>query len=430
MKLNHLHNLRLGIFPVMLGLTSVLMGGAVNRVMIVELGIPTSLVGLFFSLPLLISPIRIWLGYRSDAYPLWGLRREPFIILGALLASLGTVGIILTMFRISDIDRVGVLAAGFTFLLYGFGRSLSSNTFEALQADKFKGDQRPRAVAFLKVAMFLGIIGGSVLLGRALEPFSFDRLLLVVVAVAVISTLLSVISVVYQEPRTEGARSESEQARNVPFLETFKTYIWPDRQVRMFFIFVMLTVIGTLAQDVILEPYAALVLGMSVGETTRLMAVWGSGTLLAMLSAGAWLIRRYGYGPVLKFGLWLGVLIFIGLIISGILVSTPLFLVLVFFLGLSTGFSAAAMLTAVIEFTTPERAGLLMGVWGLAHGFGQALGSLLSGALVDLAFLFQSSVLTAYGFVFALEAVLLIIALGLYSRIRISQAKVFAEAQN
>jgi len=47
-----------------------LVGGTLNRVMIVELGIPASLEGLFFGLPLIISPLRVWLGYRSDAYPL------------------------------------------------------------------------------------------------------------------------------------------------------------------------------------------------------------------------------------------------------------------------------------------------------------------------------------------------------------------------
>ena len=61
--------------------------------------------------------------------------------------------------------------------------------------------------------------------------------------------------------------------------------MWADPQIRRFFIFVMLTVVGMLGQDVLLEPYAALVLGMSVGATTRLTAIWGAGTLLSMGAA-------------------------------------------------------------------------------------------------------------------------------------------------
>jgi MFS transporter, BCD family, chlorophyll transporter len=77
MKSSFFEQLRLAGFPLGLGLVSVLVSGTLNRVMIVEMNIPASLVGLFFALPLLISPLRIWLGYRSDAYPIWGLRREP-----------------------------------------------------------------------------------------------------------------------------------------------------------------------------------------------------------------------------------------------------------------------------------------------------------------------------------------------------------------
>lgn len=427
MKSTFFHNLRLGLFPVVLGLTSVLMGGIVNRVMIVELGMPTSLVGLFFSLPLFVSPIRVWLGYRSDAYPIFGLRREPFIILGDLVASLGTIAVTLLILRVEIQNLAWLFSAGLVFIVYGIGRSLSSNTFEALQADKFDGDERPKAVAFLKVAMFVGIIGGSVVLGNIFTTFTYERLFRVVVGVGVISSVVTVLSVVQQEPRRPETAVESQQARQFTFWHTFKTLVWPDRQIRMFFFFVMLTVVGTLAQDVILEPYAALVLNMDIGQTTRLTAIWGSGTLVAMLASGGWLIKRFGYQPVLKIGLWLGVLVFIGLIFSGLVVSIPLFWALVFLLGISTGLSAAAMLTAVIEFTTPARAGLLMGVWGLAHNFGQALGSLLSGMLIDLARVLQGNVLTAYGFVFAVEAGLLLIALVLFRRIKIQEARVLAE---
>jgi MFS transporter, BCD family, chlorophyll transporter len=94
--------------------------------------------------------------------------------------------------------------------------------------------------------------------------------------------------------------------------------VWADPHIRRFFIFVMLTVIGTLAQDVLLEPYAALVLNMSVGQTTRLTAIWGAGTLLSMGAAGAWLINRLRiYTRGKRVGLLLGMIIFLGLILAG-----------------------------------------------------------------------------------------------------------------
>ena len=203
--------------------------------------------------------------------------------------------------------------------------------------------------------------------------------------------------------------------------------MWADPQIRRFFIFVMLTVVGMLGQDVLLEPYAALVLGMSVGATTRLTAIWGAGTLLSMGAAGMWLIKRFGYVRVVRVGLVLGVGTFAGLILSGAFGLNTLFLALVFLLGVSTGLSASGMLSAVIEFTTPARAGLLMGIWGVAHNLGQALGGLFSGALVDVVRGFGGSAITAYGWVFALEGVLLIVALGLLERVKMTEARILSE---
>ena len=426
MKSSFAEQLRLAGFPLGLGLTSVLVSGTLNRVMIVEMNIPASLVGLFFALPLLISPLRVWLGYRSDAFPLWGLRREPLIIFGSLLAGLGVAGATLALVESPTLSLLVTAALVTAFIAYGFGRNLSSNTFEALLADKFTGDQRPRAVTFYKVAMFVGIMLGALLLGQLLDPFSEPRLLAIVITAAVGSFLLTILSIVRQEPRRDAIQTESQEARSTDFWTTFKTMVWADPQIRRFFIFVMLTVIGTLAQDVLLEPYAGLVLNMSVGQTTTLTAIWGAGTLLSMGAAGAWLIKRYGYVRVVRVGLVMGVVTFLSLILSGALYLRGVFLVLVFFLGVSTGLSASGMLSAVIDFTTPERAGLLMGVWGVAHNLGQAVGNLIGGVVVDLVQALQGNALTAYGVVFTLEAILLLAALWLLKSIKIGEAVIFS----
>jgi MFS transporter, BCD family, chlorophyll transporter len=429
LKSNLIQNLRLAGYPLGLGLTSVLVGGTLNRVMIVEMNISAALVGLFYALPLLISPLRVWLGYRSDAYPIWGLRREPLIIFGSLLAGLGLAVATLALVETVSINLLVIIVLIGGFIAYGFGRNLSSNTFEALLADKFVGDQRPRAVTFYKVAMFVGIMLGALLLGRLLDPYSEMRLLVIVIAAALGAFLLAVLGIARQEPRDAAIHIESLEARGTDFWTTFKTMIWADPQIKRFFFFVMLTVIGTLAQDVLLEPYAALVLNMSVGETTRLTAIWGAGTLLSMGAAGAWLIKRYGYVRIVRVGLLLGILIFLGLILSGVFELTTVFLVLVFFLGVSTGLSASGMLSAVIDFTTAERAGLLMGVWGVAHNLGQAAGNLVSGGVVDLIRALQGDALTAYGVVFALEAVLLLAALWLLNGIKITEARIFTHQE-
>ena len=60
-----LNYIRLALFPIGYGLTGALIGGTLNRIMIADIGLPASLVGLFFAIPLIISPLRVWLGYLS-----------------------------------------------------------------------------------------------------------------------------------------------------------------------------------------------------------------------------------------------------------------------------------------------------------------------------------------------------------------------------
>lgn len=411
-------------FPIVFGLISVLVTGTLNRVMIVEMNIPVSLVGLFLALPFLISPLRIWLGYRSDAYPMFGLRREPFIILGSLLVGLAVAG---TTYALVENDNISILVIGIMILLffiYGIGWNLSNNTFDAMLTDKFKGDRRPRAATYYMIAMFIGIISGAVLLGRLLDPFSEARLLTIVVSVAVGAFIITIFAILRQEPRSAAMQSEVQEARSVKFWTTFKTMVWSDPTVRRFFIFITVTVVGTLAQDVLLEPYAGLVLNMSVAETTRLTAFWGTGALLSMGASGAWLFKRFGYMRIVRAGLMLGVLTFSGLIITGALNLPAVFLVLVFFLGISTGLTASGMRSAVLDFSTVERAGIILGVWGVAHNLGQAAGNLMSGSIVDIVRAAGGGPLTAYGVVFALEAALLLFALWLLNGIKVAEARI------
>jgi hypothetical protein len=43
----------------------------------------------------------------------------------------------------------------------------------------------------------------------------------------------------------------------------------------------MLVIVGTLAQDMLLEPYGGLVFGMTPGSTTGLTALWSTGIVVA-----------------------------------------------------------------------------------------------------------------------------------------------------
>lgn len=410
------HHVRLGAFPIAYGLSGVLIGGTLNRVMIAELKLPATLVALLFTLPLLVSPLRLWFGYRSDGFPIFGRRREPYMVLGALLIGGGVVAIASWTVRTAGTPVVFVPGAVLAFLLYGVGRNLAHNTYQALLAEKFTGSVRARAVTLYEVVTLLGSVMGAGALGKALEHYDPSRLVAVANIVGVVIVALACIAVPGQEARAAGA-ANAETARGKPFGEVVRDYVWADPQVRRLFIVVICTFIGTLAQDVLLEPYGALVLGMSVGATTRLTMFWGLGVLAAMLLSGLWLLRVLGPLRLMRIGLGVSIAVFSAVAAVGLAGAPGFFRWLVLVMGFGTGLAGAGMLGSVVEFTTPVRAGLLMGVWGVANMLGHAAGSLMGGIVVDTMRLATGSALAAYSALFAFEVAMLVTALVLTLRL-------------
>lgn len=382
----------------------VFVSGVLNRVMFAELGLPATLIGVLLAIPPLLSPLRLWLGYLSDAYPIRGRRRLPYILSGMALVALGLVGGTWGAVQMGQSALLGLAVMVAAFVCYGMGKNATATTFQALIADVYGEAARPRAVATLKAAFIGGIIAGSVVLGNLLDPFSAGRLLTVALAVGGGAVVLAALGTLGVEPRGAQTQAASQRARALPFRETLRR-TFADRQVRLFFFFIGATLLATLTQDIFLEPYGAQVFGMSVNETTRLSMYWGAGTLGAMLVSGVWLVNRLGRRRVAALGLWIVALTFASLIVAGLSGQVWLFVALVFLLGVGSGVSAAGTLTMMVDFTTPERAGLLMGAWTVAHQLAEAVGNVLGGVVLDGMYALSSSYVVAFGAVFALEVV-------------------------
>ena len=422
---NFLNNLRLALFPIAYALSGVLIGSTLNRIMIADLNFSATLVAVFFSIPLLVSPVRIWIGYRSDGFPILGKRREPYIVLGALVIGLGIVAI---SNLISAGSSVGLLAAvALSFLLYGLGRNISHNTFQALVAERFEGTARSRAATLYEVATMLGMVMGAGAIKGALKVYDPAVLVRVALGVAAAVLVLAFLGAIGQEKKAQVSEVAAEKAREVSFQDAFRSVILADPQARLFFGIVVLTFIGTLAQDVLLEPYGGLVLNMNVGETTGLTQFWGIGVLLSMLASGLFLLKLLGHMRVMRAGMLVSVLAFAGPILAGATSNIDLFKIAVLIMGIGTGLAGAGMLSGALAFTTRMRAGMLVGVWGVANMTGHALGSLLGGVTVDSVRAITGSAFAAYGSVFGLEMIILLIAFSLSLRLDVDISKAVAE---
>lgn len=421
-----LNTVRLSLFSVAYGIMGAFVGGTLNRLLVAELGLPLTLVGLFFAIPLLTSPIRVWLGHYSDAHPFIGKRRESYIWVGSILAALGVISIALATTNSLTPGSAILFAMFLAFVVYGFGRNLAHNSFQALLAERFSGSSK-RYITLFEVATLVGSVMGAGAIGKMLETYDPLQLMRVAYIIGLLVIVLAVSASIQQEKPSMTA--SAKKARQKKFGSAIREFVIADPQVRVFFVLVLFTFIGTLAQDVLLEPYGALVLKMSVGETTRLTAFWGIGVLISMLLSGTFLLKWFHYKIILRSGLVVSLLTFIGLVVIGLMGNTNIFRPLVLIMGLGTGLAGAGMLTGIISFTTPLRAGMLMGVWGMANLLGRALGSLLGGLIVDSVQAVSGSAFTAYAAVFALEAIMLMIALALSFQLHIEDALAQQEVQ-
>lgn len=418
-----LNNIRLALFPMAYALSGVLIGSTLNRIMIADLGYAATLVALFFAVPLMVSPVRVWIGYRSDGFLIFGKRREPYIILGALVIGLGVV----TITNLITSGSSGAVMAGLVlaFLLYGLGRNISHNTFQALVADRYSGEARSRAATMYEVATMLGMVMGAGIIKKMLKVYDPAVLTSTALIIALVILVLAFLAAIGQEPKEKQNLAAAEKAREVKFSQAFREVVLSDPQVRLFFLIVVMTFVGTLAQDVLLEPFGGLVLKMDVGETTGLTQYWGIGVLLAMLASGLALLKWLGHLKVMRAGMLLSVLAFAGPILAGGMGNIALFKVAVFVMGIGTGLAGAGMLSGALTFTSRVRAGMLLGVWGVANTTGHAFGSLLGGTVVDTMRTLTGNAYLAYSTLFGLEMFILLAALWLSFRldVKISKAR-------
>ena len=383
--------LRLSLFQVTVGMALVLLNGTLNRVMIVELGVPAWLVALMIALPLVFAPFRALLGFRSDTHrSLLGWKRVPYIWFGTLLQFGGLAIMPFALILLSGDSHgppiLGDLSAAFAFLLVGAGLHTTQTAGLALATDLAPEDKRPRVVAFLYVMLLLGMSVSAVLLGRLLTHFSQIRLIEVIQATAIITMALNLIALWKQEPRRP--RSTLDAEPKIDFSAAWHAFMagGPWRRI---FVVLGLGTVGFSMQDVLIEPYGGQVLHMTVGQTTALTAFFAMGALISLAVAARRLDRGIDPYRLAAYGLLTGLGALTAFVFSAPLAEPRLFELGVVALGFGSGFFAAGTLTAAMELAKHAQAGLALGAWGAvgasATGGGIALGGALRDVMSDLA---------------------------------------------
>ena len=411
--------LRLSLFQVSVGMTAVLLNGTLNRVMIVELGIPAWAVSLMIALPLLFAPARALIGHRSDHHrSILGWRRVPFIWFGTLLqfAGLALMPFALLLMSRSDVAALGTAAALLAFLLTGAGLHTAQTAGLALATDLAPEDGRPRAVALLYVMLLGGMMLTAFVIGAALRDFTPTRLIQIVQGAAVLTMILNLVALWKQEARR---RPAPRTAPAPAFRDAWAAFAARPGTVRLL-VASGLGAAGVSMQDALLEPYGGELLGLTVGGTTELTGLWAMGNLAGF----AYAARKLGQGAdphrIAGLGGVIAICAFLSVIFAAPFAAAALLQAGAMLIGLGAGLLMVGTLTAAMALAQGGASGIALGAWGAVQASAAGLAIAIGGIGRDLlgkaavSGLFGDALATratGYGVVFGFEILLLLAAL-------------------
>lgn len=403
--------IRLGLVQTALGAIVVMTTSTLNRVMVVELGLAALIPGALVAWHHAIQVTRPRWGYGSDM----GGRRTPWILGGMAVLAAGGVGAAAAVGWMAEAPTMGLIAALLAFTAIGIGVGAAGTSLLALLASRVAETRRAAAATTVWVMMILGFVLTTAIAGRLLDPYSPERLVAVTAGVSALALLLSALAV-WGIERAPAAAPSARPAQK-PEFRSVMAEVWGESRARRFTIFVFVSMLAYSAQDLILEPFAGSVFGLSVGETTKLSSMQHGGVLAGMI-----LVALAGSLPRL------GLASLPGWTIGGCIASAAAFLVLVaagqagpgfplgaafFALGAANGAFAAAAIATMMQLAGQGRAGregTRMGLWGAAQAVAFGLGNVVGTGACDFARWMLASDAAAYGAVFLAEAALFLVS--------------------
>ena len=409
---------RLGLVQASIGALVVVTTSMLNRIQVVELALPAVLPGILVAIHYFVQVLRPRFGYGSDV----GGRRTPWIIGGMAVLAAGALGATWATTLMPTDFTLGVTLAVVSFVVVGLGVGACGTSLLVLLSTSIAPARLAAAATVTWVMMIAGFIITTVVAGKLLEPFSLSRLVevtAVVAAGAFLVTCLAVVGVERPRGAAGGAAAVAGAEPPVDFRAALRE-VWAEPHSRRLAGFVFVSMLAYSAQDLVLEPFAGTVFGLTPAQSTRLSGMQSGGVLVGMLlvavicTAGArsrlGSLRGWTIAGCLGSAVMLVLLALAGMAADAA-AATPTLRALVFMLGLANGAFAVAAIGSMMGLVgrgRGSREGTRLGLWGAAQAVAFGLGGIVATGAVDLARLATGSPAIAYGAVFVAEALLFV----------------------
>ncbi|RYF38697.1 MAG: MFS transporter, partial [Comamonadaceae bacterium] len=303
--------------------------------------------------------------------------------------------------------------------LIGLGVSAAGTSLLVMLAKRVAPGRRAAAATVVWVMMIAGFAVTSGAAGALLDPYSPARLVAVTAGVCAVALVLTLLCLRGMEGPAQAPGARPEAARAKPSFAVALAQVWAEPVARRFTVFVFLSMLAYSAQDLILEPFAGSVFGLTPGQSTSLSGVQHGGVLLGMVlvalctTLGARVnlpalasLRGWATGGCLASAAAL-----LGLSAAGLSGPGWPLQATVFALGVANGAFSIGAISSMMRLASEgrhAREGVRMGLWGAAQAIAFGLGGLVGTAASDLARWLIAAPGAAYASVFAIEAMLFV----------------------
>ncbi|MDD1414772.1 BCD family MFS transporter [Dolichospermum sp. ST_con] len=444
-KVNILTMFRLGLFQMGLSMMAILTLGVLNRVMIQEIAIPATIGSLVLAIPYFIAPTRILFGQMSDAKPLLGYHRTAYVWIGAGIFAIAAFLAVQVMWQLNAVNigdtwvwttqTIGWTAVlSLVFAVYGLAICASGTNFAALLVDISEEDNRSQVVGIVWSMLMVGIIVGAIISSSLLKQLTtnapietlqaaINRLFMIVPGIVFCLAIVATVGVEKKYSRFFNRSNRSNREDSITLKGAWKI-LTASPQTGLFFTFLLVMTISLFMQDPILEPYAGEVFKMPLAESTKLNVFYGTGILISYGITGFFIVPRLGKARTIKLGCFL--VAFAALLIgfSGFSANPSVLKLTLVLFGLATGFVTTAAVTLMLDLTIAEAAGTFIGAWGLAQSLSRGFATVIGGSVLDLGRkLLPDNLVLAYGLVFGLEAVGMLVSIWFLNRVNVTEFK-------
>jgi MFS transporter, BCD family, chlorophyll transporter len=415
---------RLGLIQACLGAVVVVTTSTLNRIMVVELALPALLPGFLVAWHYAVQLVRPRMGFGADK----GRRCTPWMMGGMLVLGLGGVLAAASVVWMESERLYGAALAWVAFSLIGLGVSACGTSLLALMAKQVPEDRRAPAATTVWIMMIMGFAITAGVVGKLIDPYSPEVLLKVSAGLSLATALLTAACLWGLEKGPVAAATahagEALPLQKQSFRKALRE-VWSDPKAQTFTIFVFMSMLAYNAQDLILEPFAGSVHGLTPGQTTQLSGWHHLGVLIGMLAvatAGSrWARGRWGSVQTWMVGGCLAsALATVGLCSAAMASQWPLQANVVL-LGVANGSFSIAAIATMMRLAGEGgagREGTRMGLWGAAQAMAFGLGGLLGTAASDLAHALLGEHRTAYAAVFGLQAIMFAVSAAVALRLR------------